>query len=86
MKPQPGPQQWCCTPSSIVRQNGRYKQGQYVLVTVSDTGTGMFADTRKRIFEPYFTTKDAGKGTGLGLRMVFGFVKQSKVMLSFPAN
>ena len=51
--------------------------GDYVMIEVSDTGTGMTPEILEHVFEPFYTTKEPGKGTGLGLSMVFGFIKQS---------
>jgi signal transduction histidine kinase len=52
-------------------------EGDYVAIDVADTGDGMAPDVLARAFEPFFTTRDIGKGSGLGLAMVYGFVKQS---------
>jgi PAS domain S-box-containing protein len=61
----------------LAQQRG-VKPGQYVCISVSDTGTGMDADTIAKAFEPFFTTKPIGQGTGLGLSMIYGFAQQSE--------
>jgi PAS domain S-box-containing protein len=71
------------TQREVIEKTQRFGQeeleaGDYVVVSVGDTGVGMSPDTLRKVFEPFFTTKPIGQGTGLGLSMIYGFAKQSR--------
>ena len=67
---------------AFVRPNPGFKTGNYVLLTVSDTGVGMDSETKAKIYDPFFTTKETDKGTGLGLSIVYGIVKNHDGMIN----
>ncbi|MBT5919889.1 MAG: hypothetical protein HOH26_15225, partial [Alphaproteobacteria bacterium] len=70
----------------VLYANRTDQAGEYVTMTIRDTGSGMSEEIQEKILEPFFTTKDVGKGTGLGLSMVYGFVEQSGGKLSIQST
>jgi PAS domain S-box-containing protein len=75
-----------CLDESYVANHAEAVPGEYVLLAVTDTGTGMAPHVIQNAFDPFFSTKDVGQGTGLGLSMVYGFVKQSGGQLDIDSE
>jgi len=65
---------------------GNIVAGDYVEVSVGDTGDGISSDALEKVFEPFYTTKDVGEGSGLGLSMVYGFVRQSEGYITVSSD
>ncbi len=70
----------------FIKKYGELAPGYYILLTISDSGSGIDAGIRDNIFDPFFTTKDFGKGTGLGLSTVYGIVRQHRGMIQFNSE
>ena len=74
------------TADRIQQQSNEIAAGEYVELRIADTGSGMTEEVRERALDPFFTTKPQGRGTGLGLSMAFGYVKQSNGYLRIDSQ